>query len=265
MAAAQVVARLTDMLSLAPGDTIPWDPDGEAPAERAWLALVLRYLAERVPATHDATLATLALFPDPEGRLHCAAGGLLLIPGEDLERGLQLALAAIGVHLVAGGYDVVDAVRAFHLRHPGRSPRSPGRAWRPDCAASAMRSRACPVRRASAPPCSTTSPRRAGSTATAPAELTALRELPLLRTLEGRAACAATPGVYLPGGFRPPALVEVELELVDAGPGGRWRPFLDLLGGPRDEPGALHRGRAAPGLRRARAGAAAGRDAVAAR
>lgn len=232
MAAAQVVARLTDMLSLAPGDTIPWDQDGEAPPNAAWLALVLRYLAERVPATHDATLATLALYPDPEGRLHCAAGGLLLIPGEDLERGLQLALAAIGVHLVAGGYDVVDAVRAFHLRHPGSiaALSGPSLATRLRDVGDALARLPGPASERAALLDYLAAPRWLDRYAQA--ELTALCELPLLRTLEGRAACAATPGVYLPGGFRPPALVEVELELVDAGPGGRWRPFLDLLGVP---------------------------------
>ena len=236
MGAAHVVARLADHLSLAPGDTLAWDPDAAAPPNATWLALVLRYLAERVPATATAALATLALFPDPQGRLHCAAGGALLIPGEDLERGLQDALAAIGVHLVAGGYEVVDAVRGFHARHPGpiTALTGPSLATRLLGAREALAGLPGSARERAALLDYLAAPRwqdRYG-----PAELAALRELPLLRTLAGRVVCAASPGVHLPGGFRPPALLDVEVELVDAGPGGRWRPFLALLGVPEMAP-----------------------------
>ncbi|MBK7827386.1 hypothetical protein [Nannocystis sp.] len=236
MAAAQVVARLTDRLSLKPGETLAWQPDGEAPPNAAWLAVVLRYLAERVPASHDAALATLALFPDPEGQLHCAAGGQLLIPGEDLERGLQAALAAIGVHLVAGGYEVVDAVRAFHARHPGpiAALSGPSLALRLLGVGEALARLAGGASERAALLDYLAAPRWLDRYGTA--ERAVLRELPLLRTLEGGVACAATPGVFLPGGFRPPAVLEVEVLLVDAGPGGRWRAFIALLGVPEMAP-----------------------------
>jgi hypothetical protein len=58
------------------------------------------------------------------------------------------------------------------------------------------------------------------------AELAALRELPLLRTLAGRqSSCAGAPGVFLPGGFRPPALLEVALRAGGHRPG---RPLAAL-------------------------------------
>jgi sacsin len=265
MGAAHVVARLSERLSLAPGETLAWDPDDAAPPNATWLALVLRYLAERVPATSTAALATLALFPDPQGRLHCAAGGLLLIPGEDLERGLQDALATVGVHLVAGGYEVVDAVRSFHARHPGpvTALTGPSLATRLLGVRETLARLPGPASERAALLDYLAAPRwqdRYGA-----AELAALRELPLLRTLEGRVVCAASPGVHLPGGFCPPTLVEVEVELVDAGPGGRWRPFSRAARGPRDGPGALPRRGIDPRVRRPRGGAAAGGAAVAAR
>jgi hypothetical protein len=236
MAAAQVVARLAENMSLQTGETLLWDPDGEAAPNAAWLALVLHYLAERVPASFDAVLATLALFPDPQGRLHSAAGGALLIPGEDVGRGLLTALAAVGVHLVAGGFEVVNAVRAFHARHPGpiAALTGPSLALRLVGAREALAALPGSASERAALLDYLAAPRwldRYG-----PAERAALRELPLLRTLEGRAACAASPGVHLPGGFRPPTLIDVEVELVDVGPGGRWRPLIDLLAVPEMGP-----------------------------
>ncbi len=236
MAAVHVVARLAERLSLGPGESMAWEPGGAGPPNATWLAQVLRYLAERVPASFTAALASLALFPDPQGRLHCAAGGSLLIPDEDLERGLQDALAAVGVHLVAGGYDVVDAVRSFHARHPGpvTALTGPSLAIRLSGARETLARLPGPASERVALLDYLAAPRwqdRYGA-----AELAALRELPLLRTLEGRVVCAASPGVHLPGGFRPPALVDVEVKIVDAGPGGRWRPFLELLGVPEMGP-----------------------------
>ena len=232
MAAPQVVARLARRLQLQPGETLPWEADGEAPPNATWLALVLRYLTEKVPASQTAALASLALFPDPQGRLHCAAGGDLLIPGEDLERGLQAALAAVGVDLVAGGYEVVEAVRGFHARHPGpiAALTGPSLANRLRAAHDALARLPGEASERAALLDYLAAPRwldRYGA-----AELAALRELPLLRTLEGGSACAGAPGVFLPGGFRPPALLEVAVLLVDTGPGGRWRAFIELLGVP---------------------------------
>ncbi|MBL8973832.1 MAG: hypothetical protein JNK56_24795, partial [Myxococcales bacterium] len=203
MAAPQVVARLAERLQLQPGATLAWQADGEAPPNAAWLALVLRYLTDKVPASQTAALAHLALFPDPEGRLHCAAGGELLIPGEDQGRGLQAALAAIGVHLVAGGHDVVEAVRGFQARHPGpiAALTGPSLALRLRAAGDALARLPGEASERAALLDYLAAPRwfdRYGA-----AELAALRELPLLRTLEGGAACAAAPGVFLPGGFRP--------------------------------------------------------------
>jgi sacsin len=230
MAPERVVARLAGRLCLEPGDTLPWTPAGPAIPNATWLVLVLRYLAERVPPAQSATLAGLALFPDPQERLHCAAGGVLLIPADDLERPLRDALGAVGVDLVAGGYDVVEAVRVFQQRHPGPISALTGPSL-------ARRLTGLWPRLAALP---------AGSSERAalldyfaaprwldhygPDELSALRGAPLLRTLEGGVVCADTPGVYLPGGFRPPSLVDAVVELVDAGPGGRWRALLDKLG-----------------------------------
>ena len=229
---AQVVARLAVDLSLQPGETLPWDPADATPPNAAWLVLVLRYLAERVPAAATATLASLALFPDPQRRLHCAAGGALLIPGEDLERGLQAALAAIGVDLVAGGHDVVEAVRAFQQRHPGPVSALTG----PRLATRLLDARGALARL----PAGASERAALLDYLAAPRwldhygadELAALRALPLLRTLAGGVVGADAPGVHLPGGFRPPALVEVAVEMVDVGPGGRWRAFLERLGVP---------------------------------
>lgn len=230
MAPARVVARLAGRLAVAPGDTLAWAPEGPAIPNAAWLVQVLRYLAERVPPADSAALAGLALFPDPQERLHCAAGGVLLIPADDLERPLRDALGVIGVVLVAGGYDVVEAVRAFQQRHPGPISALTG---------PSLASRLGGLRPALAALPAHASERAALLDYLAaprwldlytPEDLDALRGLPLLRSLEGAVVCASAPGVYLPGGFRPPSLVDATAALVDAGPGGRWRAFLDLLG-----------------------------------
>lgn len=230
MAPERVVARLAGKLCLEPGDTLAWEPAGPAIPNATWLVLVLRYLAERVPAAQTATLVGLALFPDPKQRLHCAAGGVLLIPADDLERGLRDALGVVGVDLVAGGYDVVEAVRLFQQKHPGPISALTGPSlarrltglWGPLGALPAGSSERAALLDYFAAP--------RWLDHYGPDELAALRGLPLLRTLEGRVVCAETAGVYLPGGFRPPSLIDATVELVDAGPGGRWRPLLDKLG-----------------------------------
>ena len=229
---AMAVAWLAEDLSVQPGETIAWDPAGDAPPNAVWLALVLRYLAERASTADAATLSTLALLPDRQGRLHRAGDRTLLLPGEDLDRRLQAALDDLGVDLVAGGPDVVAAVRALQLRHPGPPAplTGPGLAARLAARRDALARLPGPSSERAALLDYLAAPRWLDHYG--PDELTVLRTLPLLRTCEGRVISADTPGAHLAGGFRPPALVDVEVELVDEGPGGRWRAFLALLAVP---------------------------------
>lgn len=232
MTADRVVGRLESRLAIAPGDTIAWDPAGEAPPNAAWLVLVLRYLAEKVPPSFGPRLAAFALFPDPHDRLRCAAGGVLLIPGDDLDRTLRAAITAIGVELVHGGYDVVEAVRIFQSKHPGpiTALTGPSLAARLPAVRAGLAALPADSKERAALLDYLAAPRWLDHYG--PDELAALRSAPLLATRDDRVTSADAPRVFLPGDFRPPALVDAAIELVDAGPGGRWRPFLERLGVP---------------------------------
>lgn len=232
MTAERVVGRLEARLSLAPGETLAWDPDAEAPPNAGWLVLVLRYLADKVPPAAGARLASFALFPDSQQRLRCAAAGVLLIPTDDLDRNLRAAITAVGVELVAGGFDVVEAIRAFQAKHPGPiaaltgpslAARLPGRRDALAELPAESKERAALLDYLAAP---------RWFDHYGPDEIAALRGVPLLRTLEGRVVSADTPRVFLPGDFRPPPLVDTPLELVDTGASSRWRAFLERLGVP---------------------------------
>lgn len=228
----RVVGRLALRLSLAPDETLAWDPDGEAPPNAAWLVLVLRYLADKVPPAAGARLSTFALFPDPNDRLRCAAAGVLLIPSDDLDRNLRAAINAIGVELVAGGFDVVEAVRHFQSKHPGpiAALTGPSLAARLPARSQALAALPAESKERAALLDYLAAPRWFDHYG--PDELAALRRVPLLRTLEGRIVAADTPRVFLPGDFRPPPLVDTPIELVDTGASGRWRAFLERLGVP---------------------------------
>ena len=229
---AQAVAWLAEDLSVQPGETLAWEPAGDAPPNATWLALALRYLAERASAADAAALANLALLPDRQGRLHGVAAGALLLPGEDLDRRLQAALDVLGVDLVAGGPDVVAAVRALQLRHPGplASLTGPSLAARLAARRDALARLPGPASERAALLDYLATPRWLDHYG--PDELAVLRVLPLLRTCEGRVVSADTRGALLPGGFRPPVLFDVDVEFVDVGPGGRWHAFLALLAVP---------------------------------
>lgn len=232
MTPALALARLQERLSLPPGGAIAWDPEGEAIPNAAWLLLVLRYLTERFPPASAPLFADLALYPGARGQLHCADGSDLRIPTDDLGRELRHALDRIGVELVTGGHDVIAAIRAFQLRHPGPIPAltGPSLAARLPAVADALRAVPADARERAALVDYLAEPRWLDQYT--PADLAALRAAPLLRTVDNRVVSADTPHVYLPGDFRPPALVDAVVEFVDLGPGARWRPLLDKLGVP---------------------------------
>lgn len=225
----QVVRRLTAILGVGPAESCEWDPEGADIPNDAWLCRVLRYLAERIA---DASLlAGLALFPDARGRLH-AGGSAPLLVRADLDRPLRDALAAVEVDLVSGSYDLLEAARALHHRHPGVCDALAGASLARHLVPRRDRLFALPAgaRERAALLDYLASPQWLD--AYSDDDRSRLRSLPLWSTLEGEVIAAGDPRAFLAGGFRPPALVDLEVALVDVGPGGRWRALLVALGVP---------------------------------
>lgn len=242
MGPTQLLARLA--LTLRP-DSL------DAPLHRrldpAWHLRVVRFLAQRVPPAHAPEIEGLALLPDQFGRLHAAAGRRtpILIPPDPLAPALHAALDALGVPLLSGSPELIHALRELQERHG--APITP---FGPHSLAACLAEPDVARALAQLPVDAITRAALLDALA-APTWLDAydeptcraLAQLPLFRPLAHETdpnvskdrdllapIAALAPGVYLPAGFAPPARPDLQLRLLDPGPDGRWRPFLERLG-----------------------------------
>lgn len=235
MGPAEVLERLALRLSPAtPGGTVAWEPAGAGPPNEEWLIRTLRYLAERIPGEFEATLATLAIFPDHRGRLHATAGRAapLLTPPEGLDPRVIAALDALGVEMVVGSSPLLHAIRTFHRWHGGPvAPLTASslalRLAAPDVAAALVSlpaegdARASLIDALAAPSWIDAYDDEARAS---------LAALPLFRSVDGRVVAARGVGTYMPTRVTPPSLPGDSLAILDLGPNGRWRSLLERLG-----------------------------------
>lgn len=202
-----------------------------------WLTAVFDYFTTRSPYEvnqHAERMKALTILPDQHG-YWCEMGfvNTPLIPGEII-KALQDALTRLGIPLLHGPKELVQAISRFAYRHDGFLGKlTPGEladnlalhAENPALDEAALDDHAIlfPLLDflASTNWLSQNDDR-----------LPLLRQVRMLPTACGQRAAAQSADVYVPGGFHPPMGVEGQYRVLDTGQGDRWRQLFEALGVP---------------------------------